>query len=238
MGTLISEDGTLLDISDALLERLGYDRSEMVGRKTEDFVTPASAARIREELRPALRRVGRLEDKPVTFLTQAGEAVDCNVDAFIDYDEQGKFLRTVSVYTEYSDIARANFKYRALYRSTPAMLHTVDSEGHITTVTDHWLAKMGYQRDEVVGRPIIDFFSASDRRKYTNGRLQALIDAGDFENVDRQMVTKDGRVIELVQSAIASRATASTSARGASATASSRAIMKSRLASTRSRYGL
>lgn len=205
MGTLITQDGTFVDVSDALLERLGYGRDEMIGRRTEDFVTPESATRIQNELRPALRRVGRLQDKPVSLLTRAGDVVDCKVDAFVDYDENGEFLHSVAVYTEYSDVARANYKYRTLYRSTPAMLHTVDSAGRITTVTDHWLAKMGYQRDEVVGRPITDFFSAADRKKYANGRLQTLIDAGDFDNLDRQMVAKDGRVIELVQSAIARR---------------------------------
>ena len=73
--------------------------------------------------------------------------------AFIEFDLEGQFVRTVAMYSELSDQARVNFKYRTLYRSTPAMLHTVDETGLIVTVTDHWLQKLGYEREEVIGRP-------------------------------------------------------------------------------------
>jgi PAS domain S-box-containing protein len=205
MATSISEDGRYLDVNDAMLERLGYTRDEMVGQMPEEFVTPETADRITRELRPTLRRVGKLENKPIGFVAKNGEVVDCMTDALVEYDRQGKFLRTVAIYAELSDQARANFKYRSLYRSTPAMLHTVDGNGHIITVTDHWLAKMGYKREEVLGRPITDFYAAADRRTYLDGRLREFISQGDFNNIDRQMVTREGCVIDLVQSSISHR---------------------------------
>ena len=129
-----------------MLERLGYEREEMVGRSPEDFSTPESAARIRDELKPALRRTGKLENKPISFVTKSGDVVDCMSNAIIELDQKGEYLRTVAMYAEISDQARANFKYRTLYRATPAMLHTVDGEGLIVTVTDHWLQKLGGKR--------------------------------------------------------------------------------------------
>ena len=205
MATSIAEDGVYLDVNDTMLERLGYRRDEMVGRRPEEFATPESAQRIAEELRPALRRVGKLENKPISFVTRSGEVVDCVTNAFIEYDREGEFLRTVAMYAEISDQARVNFKYRTLYRNTPAMLHTVDDDGLIVTVTDHWLQKLGYTREEVVGRPITDFFSVADRKKYADGRLKQIIHEGGFNNVERQMLTKSGEVMDLVMSAIAHR---------------------------------
>lgn len=203
MATSIGIDGVYLDVNDAMLVRLGYDRDDMVGHRPEDFTTPESAERVRDELRPALRRTGKLENKPVSFVTRSGEVVDCLVNAFVEFDREGEFLRTVAMYSEVSDQARANFKYRTLYRSTPAMLHTVDKDGLIVTVTDHWLQKLGFSRDEVVGRPITDFFSIADRKLYADGRLKKLISDGSFNNLKRQMVTKNGQIIDLVMSAIA-----------------------------------
>ncbi len=203
MATSIAEDGVYLDVSDAMLERLGYTRDEMVGERPEDFATPETAERVRGELRPALRRTGKLENEPITLLARSGEAVDCVTSAFIEYDREGEFVRTVAMYSELSDEARVNFKYRTLYRSTPAMLHTVDDAGLIVTVTDHWLQKLGYEREEVIGRPITDFFSSADRRRHADGRLKKLIRKGEFNNLARQMVTKDGRILDLVMSAIA-----------------------------------
>ena len=205
MTTSIAADGTYLDVNDAMLSRLGYALEDMVGRKPEEFATPETAERIANELRPALRRRGKLENKYVSLVAASGEVIDCITNAFVEKDREGEFLRTVAMYTEINDQARANFKYRALYRSTPAMLHTVDGNGLLITVTDHWLQKLGFRREEVLGRPITDFMSRADQKKYANGRLQALIADGDFQNLERQMVTRDGRTIDLVMSAIAHR---------------------------------
>jgi len=205
MATSIAEDGVYLDVNDALLTRLGFSRDEMLGKRPEDFVTPNSALRIEEEFRPALRRTGKLENKPISFVTKSGDVVDCTTSAIVEYGAGGKFRHTIAMYSEISDQARANFKYRSLYRSTPAMLHTVDSDGLIVTVTDHWLQKLGYSRKEVIGRPVSDFFSKADQRKYSGGGLQQLIRAGDFNNLERQMVTRDGAVLDLLVSAISHR---------------------------------
>jgi PAS domain S-box-containing protein len=205
MATAIDKDGCYLDVNDAVERRLGYAREEMIGRRPFDFVTGETARRIEEEFRPALRRTGKLEKKPVSFVAKSGEVVDCMSDAIIEYDPGGRFVRTIAMYAEVTDQARAAFKYRDLYRSTPAMLHTLDADGHIQTVTDHWLQKLGYKREEVLGRPITDFYSDADRRRFSGTRLAEAINRGDFTNVDRQMVTKDGRVLDIVMSSISHR---------------------------------
>ena len=205
MATSIAEDGAYLEVNDAFLSRLGFGRDEMIGRMPEAFVTPESAKRIAEEFRPALRRTGKLENKPIAFIANNGDVIDCVTNAIVEYDSAGNFMHTIAMYTETSDQARANFKYRELYRSTPAMLHTVDRDGLIVTVTDHWLQKMGYSRSEVVGRPVSDFFSEAEQRRFKDGGLQRLISAGDFNNIERQMVTRKGKVLDLLVSAISHR---------------------------------
>ena len=152
-----------------------------------------------------MRRTGKLESQPISFVAKTGEIVDCLSDAIIEYDPEGRFLRTIAMYAEITGQARAAFKYRDLYRSTPAMLHTLDADGHIQTVTDHWLQKLGYSREEVLGRPVTDFYSDADRRRFSGTRLAEAINRGEFTNVDRQMVTKDGRVLDIVMSSISHR---------------------------------
>lgn len=205
MATSIGPDGTLLDVNDAMLERLGFEREEMMGRRTADFMTAESVERMQNEFLPALRRTGKIENKPVAFVAHSGEHVECLTDALVEHNPDGEVLRTIAMYNEISDQARANFKYRRLYRSTPAMLHTIDGNGLIVTATDYWLQKLGYERDEVVGRPITDFFSETDRERFGGDRLKEFIRQGDFSNEQRQVVTKDGRVLDLVVSAISHR---------------------------------
>jgi PAS domain S-box-containing protein len=205
MATSIGPDGTYLDVNDALLDRLGFSREQMVGRRPTDFVTTESALRIEKEFLPALRRTGKLENKPIAFVANSGDVVECLTNSLVDYDPQGEFVRTVAMYTEISDAARANYKYRDLYRSTPAMLHSVDADGNVVTVTDHWLHKMGYQREEVIGRPISEFFAPTDRAAFSGNKLRENINRGEFNNEERQVVTKSGEVLDLIVSAISSR---------------------------------
>ena len=205
MATSIGEDGRYLDVNDALLDRLGYAREDMLGRRPAEFVTADSANRIETEFMPILRRTGRLENKPVNFVSRDGDVVRCTVSSLVEHSEDGRFVRTVAMYTEISDQAKIDQKYRHLYRSTPAMLHTVDADGCIVTVTDHWLQKMGYAREDVVGRAIIDYYSEADRRRLRDGTLQDMVSGTEFNNEPRQMVTRGGKVLELLMSAIAER---------------------------------
>ena len=205
MATSIDRDGVYVDVNDAFLERLGFTRDEMIGRKPEDFATEASARRIADEFRPALRRTGKLENKPIAFVAKNGDVVECTTDAIVEYRADGAFMHTIAMYSEMPDQARANFKYRTLYRSTPAMLHTVDGDGNIVTVTDHWLEKLGYTRQDVIGRPITEFLNERDRERLAGSGLQDFVRAGDFKNMERQMVTREGKVLDLLVSAISRR---------------------------------
>jgi len=205
MATSIGEDGRYVDVNDAFIERMGYLRDEMVGRRPGDFVTAASARRIETEFVPTLRRTGKLENKPIEFVSKDGESVNCLTNSLVEHDPDGEFIRTIAMYTELADKARIDLKYRQLYRSTPAMLHTVDADGMIVTVTDHWLSKMEYARDEVVGRSISDFFSSAYRKRVSSGRLQEIINSGEFQNQERQMVSRSGQVLDLLTSAVAER---------------------------------
>ena len=203
MATSIGDDGRYLDVNDAMLSRLGYKRDEMVGRRPAEFVTSESAGRIEKEFMPTLRRTGRLDNKPVSFVTHDGEIVRCVVNSVVEHSTDGRFVRTVAVYNEISDQAKIDRQYRYLYRSTPAMLHTVDANGAVVTVTDHWLLKMGYTRDEVVGRPVLDFYSEADRKRIESGHLEHIVAGREFDNEPRQMVTKNGQVLDLLMSALA-----------------------------------
>lgn len=47
-------------------------------------------------------------------------------------------------------------RFRALYRGTPLPLHSLDAAGRLEQVSDAWLTLLGYERAEVLGRPLAD----------------------------------------------------------------------------------
>ena len=85
---------------------------------------------------------------------------------------------------------------------TPAMLHSINEKGLLISVSDTWLAKLGYTRDEVVGRPSSDFLTAESREHAVRNVLPEFFRLGRCENVEYQMVCKDGSVIDVLLSAV------------------------------------
>lgn len=55
--------------------------------------------------------------------------------------------------------------YRQLYTRTLVMLHSIDQQVRLISVSDFWLARLGYTRDEVIGRPSTDFLTPGSRRR-------------------------------------------------------------------------
>jgi PAS domain S-box-containing protein len=202
----LDEEGYFLDASDAWLKRFGYTREDLQQKRPQDFGSPESAQRVNEEYLPLLRRTGRLDSVPFDITTKSGEHIECLASAIVERGAEGDYLRTVAVYTEVRQQARLEAHYRELYRSTPAMLHTVDSHGRVVHVSDRWLAKLGYRREEVLGRMITDFM-AEDFREHLlkEGRLEHIIAHGELENEPRRFVSRSGEIIEVLLSARAER---------------------------------
>jgi PAS domain S-box-containing protein len=201
----LNEDGYFLDASDAWLRRFGYTRDEMVALRPQDIGSPESAKRIEEEYLPLLRRTGRLVNVPVDLATKRGERVDCLANAIVERGDEGDYLRTVAVYTEVGQQARLEQHYRDLYRATPAMLHTVDASGRIVHVSNHWLTKLGYRRDEVIGRMITDFMTDETRESVRKSRPEGGGIHTELTNDPRKLVTKAGEIVEVLVSSAAER---------------------------------
>ena len=85
---------------------------------------------------------------------------------------------------------------------TPAMLHSIDEKGLLISVSDAWLAKLGYTRDEVLGRRSSEFLTAESREHAVRNVLPEFFRSGRCDNVQYQMVCKDGSVIDVLLSAV------------------------------------
>ena len=199
MTAILGQDGRILDVSDVWAARMGYSREELQGRRPRELASAPSARRILEQYIPQFRETGRLDRLAVEFVTRDGSTFEVFVTTTAEYAESGDFLHTLCIFADVPDRALLDRRYQDHYRSTPAMLHTIDPDGHITEISNHWLRKLGYERDEVLGRSILDFMSDESRRPL-EGRMREVISEGERQNVPRQMVTKSGEVIDVLMS--------------------------------------
>jgi len=204
--TVMDGEGRFLDVSAGWERSTGYSREEMQGLRPEDIATADSSARIRAEHLPCYRRTGKLQRVPVEFYAKDRRVLELLATTVAVCGPDGARLPySVSLFEAPSDRERFERRYLDLYESTPAMLHTVDAEGRITAVSNHWLAKLGYQRNEIIGRSILDFITDESRQPLMAGRLQDQIRQGDVQNVPRQMLARNGEVLDVLLSARAER---------------------------------
>lgn len=107
------------------------------------------------------------------------------------------------------DAARAfatlEARYRDIYQRTPAMMHSIDADRRLTAVSNRWLEMTEYTADEVLGRRSAEFFTADSRRRADEINIPRLYAAGELFDVPYQMVTKRGKIIDVLASTVAVR---------------------------------
>ncbi|MBI5093924.1 MAG: PAS domain S-box protein [Candidatus Hydrogenedentes bacterium] len=94
---------------------------------------------------------------------------------------------------------------RVLFDSMPVMMHSIDREGRLISVSDYWLNAMGYERGEVLGRKSVEFLTEDSRRYAIETILPAFLAAGSCVDVPYQFVKKNGEIMDVLLSATAER---------------------------------
>lgn len=94
----------------------------------------------------------------------------------------------------------AEIKYQTLYNKTPVMMYSINTSGEIITVNDYWLTKMGYSKEEVIGKKSIDFLTEESKLK-SIPVLEKFWNVGFIYNEGYQMIKKNGEVMDVLLSA-------------------------------------
>ena len=102
-------------------------------------------------------------------------------------------------------LAASERENRELYEATPAMLHSMDVEGRLLSISDAWLAHFGYVRSEVVGRNFSEFLEPASIQILVNEILPGLLRTGRCRDVALRMVRCDGRSMDLLFAATLER---------------------------------
>ncbi|MEA3333354.1 MAG: PAS domain S-box protein [Pseudomonadota bacterium] len=96
-------------------------------------------------------------------------------------------------------------RYRSIYHNTPAMLHSINVAGRLVSVSDHWLDVLGYEREEVVGAPLLDFLTPDSCDYAREEVLPEFFRTGFCKDISYQYLRKDGAVMDVLLSAIGDR---------------------------------
>ena len=91
-------------------------------------------------------------------------------------------------------------RYRRIYHKTPVMLHSIDTKGRIIHVSDHWVEVMGYSREEVIGQPLIRFFTQASRKYATEVIFPKFFATGFCKDIPYTYICKNGQTMDTLLS--------------------------------------
>jgi len=89
----------------------------------------------------------------------------------------------------------------ALAALCPAAMHILDEEMRIVDVSQRWLEWLGYARDAVIGRKILDFIPAGSAEHFERHTQHQFSGAGQVRDVASEFVTRSGAVVHAIVSA-------------------------------------
>lgn len=93
-------------------------------------------------------------------------------------------------------------RYREAYIHAPAMMHSIDRQGRIDTVSERWLAVLGYARDEVLGLRPLDLVTEESRRRAVEIDGPRLRAEGEIWDAPYQVRKKSGEVVDVLLSMV------------------------------------
>ncbi len=96
----------------------------------------------------------------------------------------------------------AQERFTRLYQATPGMLHSIGMDGRFLSVSDTWLEKMGYAREEVLGRSAIEFMTPASAEFARDIAWPEFFGTGRADHVEYQYVRKDGSVMDVSVSSV------------------------------------
>ncbi len=208
----IDADANMLAVSDYWLEVMGYERDEVIGKPLFNFLSTKSARFAKDVILPRFFALGKVEDVPYEMVTRDGRVIEVRLSAISERDEKNRIVRSLAVVVDVTAGNRAEAalkeneqRYRILYNKTPAMLHSIDRNAKILSVSDYWLEVLGYERDEVLGRTSYEFMTEETAKYSREVVVPDFFRTGFCTDIPYRMVAKDGRLVDVLLAATGER---------------------------------
>jgi PAS domain S-box-containing protein len=200
----VDYSGNLLSVNQSYCEMSGYRHDELLKMSIADIEASENSAEVCQHIgRIAESGTERFESK---HRRKDGTVFDVEVSVKYVEIDTSRFVVFISDITTRKkaeeELQTSRDRYRNLYKSTPVMMHSIDTEGRIVSVSDHWLAKMGYNFDEVVGRKSTDFLTEESRHYAINVAMPYFFHSGYCVDTHYQFVKKNGEIMDCELSAV------------------------------------
>lgn len=130
-------------------------------------------------------------------------------DVIFARSEAGKPTQILGTAIDISDrktallqIQQSEARYRALYQRTPVMMHSVNPKGDLINVSNQWLSRLGYRKEDVIGKPISDFLCSTDGDSAEKDTSSPWLRPEGCRDLPYQLTCASGEIIDVQLSTV------------------------------------
>jgi len=202
----IDERGEILSVNPAVETLFQYSAGELVGR-TVNYLMPEPYHSEHDDYVARYLRTGEKQiigiGREVLGQRKDGEVFPIDL-AVCEFTQGGErfFAGIIRDITERKqteqNLVASEKQHRRLFEDAPMMYVLTENRESNPIITDanaQFLNTLGYTYHEVVGQPAIEFYTPASNAQMLEGGYQRAME-GRFLQQERQLVARDGRVIE------------------------------------------
>ena len=187
----IDPSGVLIAVSDYWLEVLGYERGEVIGRKSVEFLTEESRHYAETVTLPAFMKTGYARDVSYQFVKKNGEVIDILLSGIIECDAEGRMVRSLAVLADVTERKRmeealrdTQARFLSFMDNSPAIAWMKDEQGRHVYLSRTYEERFGVKLDawrgktdfEVWPREIAEKFRAADVEVVNSGKTIQVVE--------------------------------------------------------------
>jgi PAS domain S-box-containing protein len=133
----IDRQGQLTNVSNYWLEALGYERDEVIGRRSTEFMTEESRRYAQEVILPEFYKTGHARNISYQFIKKNGEIMDVLLSGAAKWNEEGEVDYSLTVLVDVTKLLEAEKALQEILRQTELFYHISEA---LATLTDHQAA--------------------------------------------------------------------------------------------------
>ena len=197
---LVTPDGRWTMVNRALCRITGYSEEELLGLAFHGITHPGELAADLAQVQALLGGESDSYEMEKRHVRPDGQAVWVLLTVAVVRDDAGQpvqFIAQMQDITEQRDtrvaLRRSEARFRSLIENASDIITVLDADGRIRFESPSVTRILGYEPDELLGRPVMDFIHPDDRAHVQQALTERLRDPGVVQSVELRFRHRDGR---------------------------------------------
>ena len=200
-GAVDASSGTIVDCNDRMCQRLGYERSAILGRSVTDFYSPVTQEQARVCFEQ-FRCEGDVWDQELELVCCDGSVIPVSLNVTAVRDQAGKVVRSRNVWRDMTlprqkenSVRQSELRYRNSFHNSAIGIAQVALDGRYLMTNRRISEIVGYSAEELAEIRFMDITHPDDLAK--DLALRANLIAGRAENylIEKRYIHKLGHEV-------------------------------------------